>query len=284
MLARVIEDPGMLVSPEWLAEHLGEPKIVVVDSRWTPDGSGRTTYESGHIPGAVYLDADDDLASPPAVPGGRHPLPAPEVFAATISRAGIGDDDVVVVYDSAQGSHAVRLWWMLAVTGHRAAVLDGGLQAWSGPLEHGPQGARSPATFIPRPWPADGIADADTVATALTSGTATVLDARAPERYRGDVEPYDVRAGHIPGAINAPWSENVDASTGRFLPASELAARYRELGATGPTIVQCGSGITALHDAFAMRLTGLAMPRLYVGSWSDWVSDPDRPIATGDEP
>ncbi|MEA2550798.1 MAG: thiosulfate/3-mercaptopyruvate sulfurtransferase, partial [Actinomycetota bacterium] len=116
------------------------------------------------------------------------------------------------------------------------------------------------------------------------SGTATVLDARAPERYRGEVEPYDVKAGHIPGAVNAPWSENIDPATGRFLPPDELATRYRALGADSPTIVQCGSGITALHDSLAMRLAGFPMPRLYVGSWSDWVGDPDRPIATGDEP
>jgi rhodanese-related sulfurtransferase len=198
-----------------------------------------------------------------------------------MANAGIGDDDLVVAYDPAHGSHAVRLWWMLIVTGHRAAVLDGGLQAWSGPLEHGPQGARSPATFTARPWPADAVADADAVTAAPESGTATVLDARAPERYRGEVEPYDVKAGHIPGAVNAPWSENIDPATGRFLPSSELAARYGELGADGPTIVQCGSGITALHDSLAMRLAGLPMPRLYVGSWSDWVSDPDRPIVVG---
>jgi thiosulfate/3-mercaptopyruvate sulfurtransferase len=284
MLARVIEDPGILLSPEWLAEHLGEPGLAVVDSRWTPDGSGRSAFESGHIPGAVYLDADDDLSAPPAIPGGRHPLPDPAVFAATMTNAGIGDDDVVVVYDPAQGSHAVRLWWMLIVTGHRAGVLDGGLQAWSGPLEQGPQEQRPPAVFTARPWPAEAIVDAEAVAAALATRSATVLDVRAAERYRGDVEPFDVKAGHIPGAVNAPWSGNIDPTTGRFLPPAELIARYRELGADGPVIVQCGSGLTALHDALAMRLAGLPMPRLYVGSWSDWIGDPDRPIATGDNP
>lgn len=284
MLTRVIALSGPLVSSEWLAEHLGEVGLIVVDSRWTPDASGRAGFASGHIPGAVYLDADDDLAASPARRGGRHPLPDSVAFAATMSRAGIGDDDLVVVCDVSQGSHAVRLWWMLTVTGHRAAVLDGGLRSWDGSLETGDPAPRPTALFSARPWPADAIVDADAVAAALGAGDALVLDARAPERYRGEVEPYDQKAGHIPGAVNASWSENLDAATGRFRSPAELAERYRDLGADQTTIVQCGSGITALHDALAMRIAGLPMPRLYVGSWSDWVSDPDRPIATGDEP
>jgi thiosulfate/3-mercaptopyruvate sulfurtransferase len=273
-----------LVSSEWLADHLGEDGLIVVDSRWTPDGSGRAEFASAHIPGALYLDADDDLAAPPSGTGGRHPLPTPEAFAETMSRAGIGDDDAVIVYDASQGSHAVRLWWMLTVTGHAAAVLDGGLRAWDGPIQRGEPAARSSGVFAPTPWPAEAIADADSVATEVETGDVLLLDARAPERYRGEVEPYDLRAGHIPGAINAPWSENLDPETGRFRPPSELAERYRDLGADRATIVQCGSGITAVHDALAMRIAGLPMPRLYVGSWSDWVSDPQRPIATGDAP
>ena len=201
-----------------------------------------------------------------------------------MSCAGIRDDDLVIVYDVSQGSHAVRLWWMLTVTGHRVAVLDGGLQSWVGPLETGDSTPRSTAVFSPRAWPADVIADADAVASALASGEALVLDVRASERYRGEVEPYDVKAGHIPGALNAPWSDNLDAATGRFRSPAELAERYADLGADQTTIVHCGSGITALHDALAMQIAGLPMPRLYVGSWSDWISDPDRSVATGEQP
>ncbi len=284
MLTFVDTSRDALVSPEWLAEHLGEPGLVVVDSRWAPDGSGRAAFASGHIPSGVYLDADDDLAAPPGLQGGRHPLPAPVAFAATMSRAGINDDDVVIVYDVSQGSHAVRLWWMLTATGHRAAVLDGGLQAWEGPLESGDPQPAAPAIFTSRAWPADAVADADAVSAALGTGDALVLDARAPERFRGEVEPQDRKAGHIPGAINVPWSENLDPETGRFLPREALAERYLELGADQRSIVHCGSGITALHDALAMQIAGLPMPRLYVGSWSDWISDPSRPIALGDEP
>ena len=284
MLTRVIALPAPLVSPEWLADHLGQPGLVVVDSRWTPDASGREAFAAGHIPGAVYLDADDDLAALPTSRGGRHPLPAPVAFAATMSRSGIGDDDLVVVYDVSQGSHAARLWWMLTVTGHRAAVLDGGLPSWVGSLETGDPAPRPAARFSPHAWPAEALADADAVQAALTTGDAVVLDARAPERYRGQVEPIDAKAGHIPGAVNAPWSENLDPATGRFRSPSELAERFAALGADRTSIVHCGSGITAPHDALAMQIAGLSMPRLYVGSWSDWISDPERPIATGDQP
>ncbi len=282
---RVIDLPTPLVTPEWLAVHLGEPGLKVVDSRWTLDSSGRAAFTQAHIPGAVYLDADDDLAAPPTATGGRHPLPAPAAFAATMSAAGIGNDDTVVVCDATQGSHAVRLWWMLTVTGHRAAVLDGGLQSWGGPLENGTRRPR-PAEFAARPWPEGSLADADQVRSAIAAGSAVVLDARAPERYCGEVEPIDAKAGHIPGAVSAPWSGNLDPATGRFLPPRVLAERFEGLGAKGgeSSIVQCGSGITALHDALAMRIAGLAMPRLYAGSWSDWISDPDRPVATGEQP
>lgn len=281
----MIDLPTPLVTPEWLAAHLGEQGLKVADSRWALDASGRVKFAQAHIPGAVYLDADDDLAAPPTATGGRHPLPSPVAFAATMAAAGIDDDDAVVVYDAAQGSHAVRLWWMLTVTGHRAAVLDGGLQAWGGPLE---QGAFSPAraVFAARPWPDGSLADAERVRAALADESAVVLDARAPERYRGEVEPIDMKAGHIPGAVSAPWSDNLDPATGLFLPPEALAERFEGLGAQGgeSSIVQCGSGITALHDALAMRIAGLEMPLLYVGSWSDWISDPGRPVATGDEP
>ena len=273
------------MSPDWLAGHLGEPGVVVADSRWAPGGTGRAEYLEGHIPGAVYVDVDEDLAAPPAGAGGRHPLPAPVAFAATMSRAGIGEGDSVVVYDAVRGSHAARLWWMLAVTGHDAAVLDGGLEAWAGPRES-VAAQRPPANFVGKPWPEDAVAAADDVAMALRDGSAVVLDARAPERYRGDVEPIDVKAGHIPGAISAPWAENLDPATGRFLPAETLAARYRSIGADhgAHTIAHCGSGVTGALDVLAMEVAGLGRPRLYVGSWSDWISDPRRPVTTGNDP
>ena len=282
---RVTDLPIPLVTPEWLAVHLGEPGLKVVDSRWALDASGRAAFAEAHIPGAVYVDADDDLAAPPVGPGGRHPLPAPVAFAAAMSAAGIGDQEAVVVYDVVQGSHAVRLWWMLTVTGHVAGVLDGGLQAWDGPIAHGAR-RPEPAVFTARAWPEDALAGADQVAQGLSDGSAVVLDARAPERYRGEVEPIDAKAGHVPGAVSAPWSGNLDPATGRFLPPEVLAERFEGLGARGgeSSIVQCGSGITALHDALAMRIAGLPMPRLYVGSWSDWISDPHRPVATGEQP
>ena len=226
----------------------------------------------------------ENLAAPPAPHGGRHPLPEPGAFAATMARAGVGEDDLVVVYDVAQGSHAARLWWMLTTTGHRASVLDGGLPSWDGTLETGDPLPRPAAAFSSRPWPTDAIADAAAVTSALETGNGLVLDVRAPERYRGEVEPFDAKAGHIPGAVNVPWSENLDPATGRFRPPADLAERYGAIGADQTTILQCGSGITGPHDALAMQIAGLPMPRLYVGSWSDWISDPDRAVSTGGQP
>lgn len=277
--------PGPLVDVGWMLERLGAPGLVVADVRWVPDGTGRSAYESGHIPGAVYLDVDADLSDPPGGGRGRHPLPSAEDFAHTMSEGGVSDDNAVVAYDDAGGSHAVRLWWMLEVTGHRAAVLDGALSAWTGPRETG-SARRPPASFSVRPWPAVEIVDADEVEALLREGAAVVLDARAPERYRAEIEPFDPRAGHIPGALSAPWTENLDPLTGRFLPPDELHRRYEALRVrAGPnTVAYCGSGIASCHDGLAMEVAGLGRPRLYVGSWSQWSSDPDRPAATGDEP
>jgi len=260
--------------------------VVVVDIRWSPVGGtveATRAFEAGHIPGAAFLDVDRDLAGDPAAGPGRHPLPSPEAFARTLGAAGVADDDLVVAYDDAGDSLAVRLWWMLDATGRRAALLDGGLAAWSGPLGTGPARTRAAVAVEARPWPAERLVDAEAVADALRTGSAAVLDARAPERYRGEVEPLDPVAGHIPGARNAPWSGNI-GDDGRFLAPEALRARFAALGADDRTIVQCGSGVTGCHDLFAMRLAGLGDARLYSGSWSDWVRNPDRPVATGDEP
>jgi thiosulfate/3-mercaptopyruvate sulfurtransferase len=280
--------PGPLVDAAWLGTHLDADDLVVADVRWVAGGraaAGRERFETGHIPGAAYLGIDDDLTAPAFDGPGRHPLPSPEAFAATMGRAGIGDGIAVVAYDDARGSLAARLWWMLDALGERAALLDGGLESWGGPLEAGPPAAREPAVFSPRPWPTEGLADADEVARALATGDAIVLDARAPERYRGEVEPLDPVAGHIPGAVSAPWAGNVGERSGRFLDFRNLRERFAALGLDDghPGIAQCGSGVTACHHLFALRLAGLD-GRLYEGSWSDWVHGGARPVATGEEP
>ena len=170
------------------------------------------------------------------------------------------------------------------MTGHRTAVLDGGIQSWARPLAVGPEPDRQRATFSPKPWPRGPIAEAGHVERAIADGTAVVLDARAEERFRGDVEPFDAKAGHIPGARSAAWTGNIDPETGRFLAPTALRRRYQELGVddAARAITHCGSGVTAPHDALAMVVGGLGMPRHYVGSWSDWISDPGRPVVTGD--
>jgi thiosulfate/3-mercaptopyruvate sulfurtransferase len=277
-----------LVSSDWLRANLGMPGLVVADVRWVPGGSATEAFEHGHIPGAILFDADTDLAGKPFTEGpGRHPLPSPEAFAPTMSRAGIGDDTTVIAYDDNGGSYAARLWWMLDALGRGAvAVLDGALAGWDGPLETGPAAqGREPATFTAKLWPRELIADAADIADAIRNVSAVVLDARAPERYRGNVEPIDPVAGHIPGARSAPWAGNLDPTTGRFLDTDALRKRYEALGmdGTNQAIAQCGSGLTACHDVFAIRVAGLGRARLYEGSWSDWVSDPSRPVATDDD-
>jgi thiosulfate/3-mercaptopyruvate sulfurtransferase len=278
-----MELPGPLVSPEWLVEHLGEAGLVVADVRWVRDGSSRAVFEAGHLPGAILLDADDDLSAI-GEGAGRHPLPTPEAFAHAMEAVGIGDGTPVVAYDDVRGSIAARLWWMLDAIGHPVALLDGGLAAWSGPIVSGPAVTEpGPTTFAPRPWPPARLTDADGVAEALRSATV-VLDARAAERYRGEAEPIDPVAGHIPGARSAPWTDNLDPATERFLSADRLRARYEELGVRtgGDTIAYCGSGLTAALDLLALRLAGFDDGRLYGGSWSGWIEDPARPVATGD--
>jgi thiosulfate/3-mercaptopyruvate sulfurtransferase len=283
------ELPGPLIDAAWLEEHLEAVDLVVADVRWVAGrgaAAGRARFEAGHIPGAVYLGIDDDLTAPPFDGPGRHPLPVPEAFATTMERSGIRDGTVVVAYDDAGGSLAARLWWMLDVLGERVALLDGGLSSWGGALETGPPTAADrPAVFTPRPWPADAVVDAAEVARALTADAAVVLDARIPERYRGEAEPLDPVAGHIPGAVSAPWPANLDEGEGRFLSPRVLRERFVQLGIDDahPAIAHCGSGVTACHDLFALRLAGLG-GRLYEGSWSDWVHDGTRPVATGEEP
>ncbi|WP_042414150.1 sulfurtransferase [Streptacidiphilus anmyonensis] len=282
------EPATTLVSPAGLADLLaGEQPPTLLDVRWSLGGPpGDEEYAKGHLPGAHYVDLDRELAAAPGV-AGRHPLPSPEVLQTALRRAGVRADREVVVYDAATSMSAARAWWLLRWAGHpRVRVLDGGLQAWT---EAGlalstaePSHGEGDFTVVPGGLPT---IDADGAAGWPESDAARVLlDARAGERYRGETEPVDPRAGHIPGALSAPTSDNVDAS-GRFLPTADLAARFRTLGATPDTdiAVYCGSGVTAAHTVLALALAGLPAT-LYPGSWSEWSNDPARPAAVGPDP
>ncbi|MDQ1617721.1 MAG: thiosulfate/3-mercaptopyruvate sulfurtransferase [Actinomycetota bacterium] len=259
--------------------------VVTADVRWYLDGrSGRAAYEQGHLPGAVFVDLDRWLAGHGNPREGRHPLPDPAVFADGMAQRGIGDQDTVVAYDDAGGVIAARLVWMLRVTGHDAALLDGGLGVYDGPLEtetSSTTGGRPRAAFTARPWPADRLADMDAAADLAN----TVLDARNADRYRGERDPVDPRPGHIPGARNLPCRENLDAD-GRFVPVSMLRQRFADVGVTSAANVvsYCGSGVTACHNLLALELAGLGHGRLYPGSWSQYSQDPGRPVATGSAP
>jgi thiosulfate/3-mercaptopyruvate sulfurtransferase len=286
-MGRVLSLPGPLVSVSWLAAHRTDPDLRIADVRWSLSGPpGRELYAEGHLPGSVFLDADQELSAPGTGPG-RHPIPSGSRLGTLLGARGIGDEHQVVAYDDAGGSIAVRLWWLYRHFGHggACAVLDGGIGAWTDaglPLvTDAPEHA--PATWTPRP-PHDDTLDADEVAALLAADGLLLLDARAVERYRGEVEPIDPRAGHVPGALSAPWSANL-AADGRFLSPDALRERYAALGAAErPTAAYCGSGLSAAHDLLALELAGLGGARLYEGSWSDWSSDPSRPAATGSKP
>ena len=273
---------GPLVSAGWLAEHLGDPDVRVIDFRWYLAGRrGADEYARGHIPGAVFVD----MEAMPGRPGGpgRHPIPTAATFTQAMRAAGVSMGTKVVAYDDGGASPAApRLWWLLRHFGHRqAAVLDGGLGAWRGGLTtEAPK--VEPGDFTAAPAAPDTIGYDEVRARA---GSTVVLDARAPERYRGDVEPIDPRAGHIPGALSAPFSGNLDQG-GRFLDAVGLRERYAALGVRPgtPVVVYCGSGVTAAHDVLALELIGHGDVLLYEGSWSDWSSREDAPAATGSEP
>ena len=256
----------------------GHGDTVLCDVRWYLDGrSGLEAYEAGHLPGAVFVDLDEHLTAEPGPGVGRHPLPVAEAFAGSMGELGIGPDDTVVAYDDAGGMSAGRLVWMLRVLGQAAALLDGGIGAWSGQLEtRTPQ--RTPVDVPVRPWPDRAFVDIGEV--AVGAAGRVLLDARAPERYRGEVEPMDPRAGHVPGAVNAPFAANL--VDGRFLLPADLSDHYRALGVEDATdvVAYCGSGVSACHDLLAMEHAGMGRGRLYVGSWSQW-SASNHPIATG---
>jgi thiosulfate/3-mercaptopyruvate sulfurtransferase len=266
-----------VVDAAWLREHRDE--VVLADVRWYLDGrSGRAAYDTGHVPGAVFVDLDRWLAAHGSETEGRHPLPDAAVFAEGMSQLGIGDNDTVIAYDDAGGVIAARLVWMLRVTGHAAALLDGGIQAYAGPLET-VSPARPAAVFRPRAWPAEHLAGIDDA----TDPANVVLDARNRDRYRGENEPVEPRPGHIPGARNLPCRENVGPD-GTFLSVDELRRRFMEVGVGdgSPVVSYCGSGVTACHNLLALELAGFPHGRLYPGSFSQYSRLSGRPVATGD--
>ncbi len=248
--------------------------VALYDLRWdlVDRSKGRADYELSHIPGAYFVDLDTDLADPPGA-GGRHPLPPIEEFTSTLGRLGITPETHVVVYDDMGGRIAARLWWMLRSIGHdRVQVLDGGFKHWDGPTESG-WNEPTPAHY-PDVEGFTGVAESHHL------DGRTVIDARAGERYRGEFEPVDPKAGHIPGAVNIPTGSNLNAD-GTFLDESTLATVYEQIPAN--SVVSCGSGVTACHDALAMVLAGHPMPDVYVGSFSEW-SRKDLPVEMGDSP
>ena len=274
-----------LISAQDLHDRLNDPGLVVVDTRFDLQnpGRGRQDYEAGHIPGAVYMDLDKDLSAPPKEHGGRHPLPDMQGFANTLECAGISNSSSVVVYDDSGGLFAGRLWWMLRYSGHDAVrVLDGGLSAWRAAgfetSAEVPVVEQGVFTLDLRP---EMVADMREVRAKLEDPNTLLIDARGAERYRGDTEPLDKKAGHIPGAFNLPFAENLQE--GRFKDAGALKSRFEDLEGAEEIVVYCGSGVSAAHDLLAMEEAGLRNARLYVGSWSDWSSYDDLPVATGDE-
>lgn len=261
--------------------------VVLADVRWYLDGrDGRAAYEAGHLPGAVFVDLDAHLARHdlPATEG-RHPFPTAEAFAASMMHLGIGDDTTVIAYDDGGGMTAGRLVVMLRMLGCDAAVLDGGLTAWTGPLETGPgtptDTAAGVVSFTVRPWPTERFASADEVVRA-PGDDGVSIDARSYERFTGQVTQIDPRPGHIPGGRSAPWDAVLDPSTRRFLPPAALAEHFAALGIAPSTdvIASCGSGVSACMNILAMERAGLTPPRLYVASFSGWSADPDHPVVT----
>ena len=272
-----------LVTPGTVASVLGTPdEPVLLDVRWTLGGPpGIEEYRQGHIPGARFVDLDRDLAGPPGP--GRHPLPVAAAFGARMRAAGVSAGRGVVVYDAGTSVAAARAWWLLRYFGHPdVRVLDGGFAAWvaEGRAVTSDEPAPAAGDFAPSPGHMPML---DAPAAAELARTGILLDARAAERFRGDIEPVDPVAGHIPGARSAPTTENLDA-TGRFLDAERLQKRFAGLGvAPGAAVgAYCGSGVTAAHEVLALEVAGIQNPSLYVGSWSDWITDRSRPIATGD--
>ncbi|MFJ4372423.1 sulfurtransferase [Pseudomonas japonica] len=281
---------AQLIAPRQLAERLGEPGLVILDCRFALEDVdyGQRSYAEGHIAGAHFADLERDLSGP-VVKGvsGRHPLPQPGRLIERLQQWGISNDSEVVLYDDGPGAFAARAWWLLAWLGKRSGVsiLDGGLKAWHAaglPLSLDPA-ERHEGTFTGKPDPAL-LVSAQQLRERLGDPALTLLDARALPRFRGEVEPIDPVAGHIPGAQCAVFTDNLGAD-GHFLPAEQLKARFaRLIGSRKPQdlVAYCGSGVTACHNLFALSLAGYPLAPLYAGSWSEWITDPQRQVATGD--
>ena len=277
-----------IIDAAWLRTRLANDPTVVIchvgSSMVGPEPLN--DFEHRHLPGARFVSLDDALAAPASGTAGRHPLPSPDDFARAMGDLGVADDATVVAYDDRGGAFTGRLVWMLRILGQRAALLDGGIGAWineqDADVEHGPVAA-TPVERTAHDWPLDALADAIDVAKHLTDD-GVVIDSRDPARYAGDIEPIDSVAGHVPGAANLLFNDNLDAN-GRFRSVHELRHRFSPIvGGDTHAIVYCGSGVTACHNALAMEHAGLGLPRVYVGSWSGWSADPGRPIAIGAAP
>lgn len=276
-----------IIQPHELQPHLGDARWAVFDCRFdlASRDAGRLAHRAGHIPGAIYAHLDEDLSGPIGPATGRHPLPDPQAFCARLDAWGVGNDSQVIAYDAANGVYAARLWWLLRWVGHHAvAVLDGGFAAWqrAGLPVDSRTPALGPATFVPHVRDAAWLTT-DAVAETLAGGDIALVDARAADRFAGRNETLDPIAGHVPGARNHPLTNNLDADQ-RFLPPAELRRRWLATLGGAPSaqaVCMCGSGVTACHSLLALEIAGLAGARLYPGSWSEWIRDPSRPVATG---
>lgn len=276
-----------LIDVPSLARLDADPGVAIVDCRFdlADPAAGKLAWLAGHIPGALFADLGLDLSAPPGPASGRHPLPDPARLALRLGELGVGNDSQVIVYDQSSGAFAARLWWLLRWMGHGSvAVLDGGFAAWcaqGGAVQSGATAVRS------RRFAAASAqlttADSAAVVVAATRGDRLIVDARAPERFSGEVEPIDAVAGHVPGAMNAPFTGNLGPD-GRFLPPAVLRERWSGIlgqAAPGEVIAMCGSGVTACHNLLALEVAGFPGAALYPGSWSEWIRDPARPVARG---
>lgn len=283
-------DYTQLIEVEDIFSNIDNPNWVIVDCRFdlANPGWGFADYQQGHIPGAVYAHLDHDLSGPRTLSNGRHPLPDRQTFTETLGRLGIDSSRQVVVYDTSGGSFAVRLWWMLKYYGHaRVAVLNSGFSSWTarGYPVTGGNSTNPKRVFTGTPDPTMVISTAE-MEKIVADPRSILIDARAPERFRGDVEPLDKVAGHIPGAINRFHQLNLDTN-GLWLAPDTLKSEFRALLGGNPSaqaIVYCGSGVTSCHHLLAMEVAGLPMARLYAGSWSEWIRDPQHPVALGENP
>jgi thiosulfate/3-mercaptopyruvate sulfurtransferase len=283
----MMSSESVLMSPAELAELLGSDQPpIVADVRWTLGGpSGRSDFEAGHIPGALWVDLDAHLAGPPGA-GGRHPLPPVAVFEQAMRDIGVCQDLLVVAYDAATSQAAARLWWLLTDAGHdHVRVLNGGLAAWTAaglPTASGPSALPTPGDFVARPGRRRQLSAAEIAGQLGRPDAPTLVDVRTTERFAGEIEPIDPVAGHIPGAVSLPSSAHAYPD-GRFLPPAQIAGLYEAVGGIDNAVLYCGSGITAAQSLLALESAGLTAA-IYPGSWSDWITDARRPIAIGRHP